>query len=140
MMNIILLPFSYFMCGFEFDLWPFIISLDTSIYFFLYFYCWLQKNYSHPNFFLYFAIDTVDIRKNMNESKKNLKSTVRWLFDVAVDAVDIKKFICHSIYLLCFYHWHRWHQKNILFPIFFSPLLFTPLKCVNTWMSQRKTS
>ena len=41
--------------------------------------------------FFHFVVDTVDNWKNMNESKKNFKSTVAWMSDDAVDTVDIKK-------------------------------------------------
>ena len=51
----------------------------------------IKKNIYLPIFFLYFAVDAVDNWKNMNESKKNFKSTVAWMSDDAVDTVDIKQ-------------------------------------------------
>ena len=82
-------------------------------------------------FFLYFAVDTVDIWKNMNLSKKNLKSTVRWLSDAAVDAVDIRNwFVSQFVFVFLpltlltsqklftskffslLYCWHCWHLKK----------------------------
>ena len=102
--------------------------------FFLCFYswhCWHQKNHSNPNLILYFAIDTIDIWKNMNLSKKNLKSTVRWLSDAAVDAVDIRNwFVSQFVFVFLpltlltsqklftskffslLYCWHCWHLKK----------------------------
>ena len=107
---------------------------------FLYFYhwlCWHHKNYSHPNFFPYFyhlhrwhwknysnpnfffvffAIDTVDIWINLNMSKKNIKSTVRWLSDAAVDIVNNKKLIHQPIFFPLFgwwLHWCLWHLKKL---------------------------
>ena len=58
--------------------------------------------------FFYFAVDTVDNWKNINMSIKNFKSTIRWLSDAAVDAVDIKKLICQQIFFFYFYGWHHW--------------------------------
>ena len=52
--------------------------------------------------FFYFAVDTVDNWKNINMSIKNFKSTIRWLSDAAVDAVDIKKLICQQIFFFLF--------------------------------------
>ena len=49
-----------------------------------------KKLFISQFFFLYFAVDAVDNWKNMNESKKNFKSTDGLTSDAAVDTVDIK--------------------------------------------------
>ena len=90
-----------------------------------------SKKLFTSNFFLYFAVDTVDIWKNTNLSKKNLKSTVRWLSDAAVDAVDIRNwFVSQFVFVFLpltlltsqklftskffslLYCWHCWHLKK----------------------------
>ena len=96
----------------------------------------LKKIFTSQFFFLYFAVDIIEIWKNMNVWKKNLKINVRWLSDATVDAVDIKKLICQPI-LFCISTVDTVEiKKNYSNPkFFFSSLSLTLLTSENLYFN-----
>ena len=86
---------------------------------------WRQKNYSYPIFSLLCRWHCWHL-KNMNVSEEISKSTVRWHFVEAIDAVEIKKLICQLIFFRIF---TVDIKKIIHLPIIFPILPLTSKNC-----------
>ena len=87
-----------------------------------------SKKLITPNFFFFtLPLTPLTSEKTWMSQRKTSKALLDSSLMLPLMPLTSENWYVSHFFIVYFYRWRRWHQKNIHLPIFFSTLPFTPL-------------